>query len=172
MCGAVCKLRVSTKSHCEVGACPPARHGYGPQGLCTSVWIASLEACSPGTWRAERLLGLAWGYPWMHPHPGRGPCQSPGPPRCVRLRTPSFSSTVCRPCGWRSACAAPGSTQSRRECCNTQAGPASWVGGAIVMERQCMYVRNRAQACSRRCCWKPTGARCVVKRSFDAYLGG
>ena len=80
------------------------------------------------------MLGLAWGYPW--------------PPAVMAYAPQVFSSTVCRPCSWKSAGAAPGGTQSRRECCAAPAGPASWDGGAVVAERLCVNVRKRAQASS------------------------
>ena len=98
-------------------------------------------------WRAACLLGLAWGYPWMHPHHGGAPARALGPPLCS-LTHPKFFEHSCRPCGWKSAGAAPGRTQSRRECCAAPAGPASWDGGAVVAERLCVNVRKRAQASS------------------------
>ena len=104
--------------------------------------------CVPGTW--ARGQHVCWA--WLGGTPGctltmEGPLPGPWAPRCDGLNTPSFSSTVCRPCGWKSACAALGSTQGRRECCNAPAGPASRGGGAVCVERQCVYVsitRKRA----------------------------
>ena len=129
-------------------ATAPRGAACGTRRLRANTWTASLAARSPGTWAGRQYV--CWAR--LGRTPGctltlEGPLPGPWAPRCDGLCTPSFLSTVCRPCGWKSAGAAPESTQSRTNVATPPLGPPPGLEGLSVWRSgacTCVNARKRA----------------------------